>query len=158
MGHTYADITIYGRDSTRSKSIRLLVDTGSTYTWVGSKLLRELAIQPLKEREFRTVEGRKPRRRVGEALIEAFGERATTIVVFAEKNDARVLGVHALEGLGLQLDPTANKLKKVRPVLAVCVLRAHPLPPHGSFDLLTLRLERKHLTFEGAWAQLLRPF
>jgi len=119
MGHTYADITIYGRDSTRSKSIRLLVDTGSTYTWVGSKLLRELAIQPLKEREFRTVEGRKPRRRVGEALIEAFGEKATTIVVFAEKNDARVLGVHALEGLGLQLDPTANKLKKVRAVLAV---------------------------------------
>src|SRR5437899_10040984 len=92
MGHTYVDITIYGRDSTRSKSIRLLVDTGSTYTWVGSKLLRELAIQPLKEREFRTVEGRKPRRRVGEALIEAFGEKATTIVVFAEKNDARVLG------------------------------------------------------------------
>ena len=56
---------------------------------------------------------------MGEALIEAFGEKATTIVVFAEKNDARVLGVHALEGLGLRLDPTANKLKKVRAVLAV---------------------------------------
>ena len=40
-------------------------------------------------------------------------------VVFAEKSDARVLGVHALEGLGLQLDPTANKLKKVRVVLSV---------------------------------------
>src|SRR5437899_12824776 len=108
MGHTYVDITIYGRDSTRSKSIRLLVDTGSTNTWVGSKLLRELAIQPLKEREFRTVEGRKPRRRVGEALIEAFGEKATTIVAFAEKNDARVLGGHPLDEVARQLIPTAT--------------------------------------------------
>jgi predicted aspartyl protease len=32
-------------------------------------------------------------------------ERATTIVVFAEDGDTEVLGVYALEGLGLEVDP-----------------------------------------------------
>jgi len=40
-------------------------------------------------------------------------ERATSIVVFAEKADANVLGVHSLEGLGFEVDPTTKILKKV---------------------------------------------
>ncbi len=119
MGHMYAEVTVYSKDSSRSKKLRLLVDTGSTYTWIGKGILRGLSVEPLREREFRTVEGRKPKRQIGEALIEVNGEKATTIVVFAEREDESVLGVYALEGLGLELDPTSNKLKKVKAILAV---------------------------------------
>ena len=33
------------------------------------------------------------------------GERAPTVLVFATEGDANVLGIHALEGLGLEFDP-----------------------------------------------------
>ncbi len=119
MGHAYADVTVYCKDSSFSRKLRLLVDTGSTHTWIGNGILKELSVEPLREREFRTVEGRKPKRQIGEALIEVNGQKATTIVVFAEREDESVLGVYALEGLGLELDPTSNRLKKVKAILAV---------------------------------------
>ncbi len=92
--------------------MKLLVDTGSTYTWINKDTLNELSISPTRAREFRTVDGRTLKRQIGEAGIEFAGERATTIVVFAEKGDEEVLGVYALEGLGLEFDPVAEKLKK----------------------------------------------
>jgi len=70
-------------------------------------------------RVFRTVEGKLVEREVGEALIECEGERATTIVVFAEEGDVEVLGVHALEGLGLEVDPTTKELRKSEAILAL---------------------------------------
>lgn len=36
----------------------------------------------------------------------------TSIVVFSERNDASVHGVYSLEGLGFEVDPTAQSLKK----------------------------------------------
>jgi len=46
-------------------------------------------------------------------------EHATTMVVFAEESDANVLGVHALDGLRLEVDPTTKQLKKVEALLAI---------------------------------------
>jgi predicted aspartyl protease len=40
-------------------------------------------------------------------------------VVFGIDKDAGVLGVHALEGLGLEVDPITKELKKVDAILAV---------------------------------------
>ena len=36
------------------------------------------------------------------------GEKATTVVVFADEGDGKVLGVHALEGLGFEVDPVTK--------------------------------------------------
>jgi len=47
-----------------------------------------------------------------------FRGRATTVVVFAEDGDAEVLGVHAMEGLGLEVDPATRQLRKVEALLA----------------------------------------
>lgn len=53
------------------------------------------------------------------AVIECMGEKSTTMVVFAEDGDVEVLGVHALEGLGLEVDPLTSKLKKAEAILAL---------------------------------------
>jgi len=47
------------------------------------------------------------------------GERTGTTIVFGEKADEQVLGVHALEGLRLEVDPYTGKLKRVPVILAV---------------------------------------
>ena len=68
---------------------------------------------------FRTIEGRVIEREIGEAVTECLGERATTIVVFAEDEDAEVLGIYSLEGLRLKVDPVTRRLRKVEALLAL---------------------------------------
>jgi len=47
------------------------------------------------------------------------GRRATTVVVLAEEGDNEVLGFHALEGLGLEVDPVTKQLREVEAILAI---------------------------------------
>jgi len=51
-------------------------------------------------------------RDVGEAELRVLGERAHCPVVFAEETDAEVLGVTALENLGLEVDPTTRQVRR----------------------------------------------
>lgn len=44
------------------------------------------------------------------------GRRAASIVVFAEERDNEVLGLHALEGLGLEVDPVTRKLRETEAI------------------------------------------
>jgi clan AA aspartic protease len=117
MGHTNVKIKICG--SSGSKEVELLVDTGSTYSWVSNKTLKEINVRPKKKWKFKTIDGRVVKREVGEAVVEWNGEKATTVVVFAREGDKEVLGVHALEGLQLEVDPVSKELKKVEASLAV---------------------------------------
>ncbi len=108
---TYTKLKITG--SKASEELELLVDMGSVYTWIPEDILQKIGISPKGERKFRTIEGRDIIREVGEAGLEINGERSTSIVVFAVKGDASLLGAYSLEGLGLELDPTNKQLKKV---------------------------------------------
>ncbi len=120
MGYTYADIRLCNpRDLARCIELRLLVDTGSTYTWIKREKLVALGIEPMTRWKFRTIDGKIVEREIGEAVIECLGERATTIVVFAENSDAEVLGVYSLEGLRLEVDPITRQLRKVEALLAL---------------------------------------
>ncbi|MCI4460275.1 MAG: hypothetical protein JHC13_05210 [Acidilobus sp.] len=65
-------------------------------------------------------------REVGEAVIECLGERATGVVMFAERNDVEVMGVEALEGLGLEVDPGTRQLKRSESLLALTALDDRP--------------------------------
>ncbi len=115
MGLTYATVTVFGENG-RRKDFRLLVDTGSVFTWIDSEALKDLGIKPPadKKKKFRTLRGREILKDVGEATLELGGERATRIVVFAEKGDAAALGVDSLEGLGFEVDPAGKNLKKLK--------------------------------------------
>ncbi len=120
MSHAYADVRFSNPfDPSRGFELRLLVDTGSTYTWIRGDRLREIGVEPRSTRRFRTVDGRLLERVVAEAVVECMGERATTVVVFAEDGDAEVLGVHALEGLGLEVDPDLHRLRRTKTILAL---------------------------------------
>jgi len=120
MGHTLAEVKLYNpHDHFKSLKLKLLVDTGSTYSWIKRERLESLGITPITKWRFKTIEGRIIEREIGEAVIECLDERATRIVVFAEKSDAEVLGVDALEGLRLEVDPVTKQLRKVEALLAL---------------------------------------
>ena len=123
MGHTTAAVKICSpQDGTKCVETELIVDTGITYTWIRRERLEAIGVKPSKARKFRTIEGRTIEREVGEAVIECLGERAMSIVVFAERDDAEVMGVVALESLALEVDPVTRQLKKAESLLALTAM------------------------------------
>ncbi|KUO92539.1 MAG: hypothetical protein AT713_05070 [Caldivirga sp. JCHS_4] len=123
MGHTVAAVRVCNPwDGSRCFEVELIVDTWSTYTWIRRERLEAIGVKPSGVRRFRTIEGKTVEREVGEAVIECLGERATSIVVFAEKDDVEVMGVVALESLALEVDPITKQLKKSESLLALTAM------------------------------------
>ncbi len=98
-------------DPARRTTLELLVDTGAIYSIVPDATLRGLGITPRTKKKFRTADGRSIQREFAEATFAYNGEEATSRVIFGEAEDATVLGVHALEALGLEVDPVTGKLE-----------------------------------------------
>ncbi len=106
----------------RSKGVslsRMLVDSGSEYTWVPEPVLEKLGIlREKKDLEFVMANGQKITRSVGFAIIRV--EKSFTVdeVVFAEKGDLLLLGARSLEGLSLVVDARRKKLVAAGPLPA----------------------------------------
>ncbi|MEK6320880.1 MAG: retroviral-like aspartic protease family protein [Acidobacteriota bacterium] len=107
-------------DRTKSAIIpKLLVDTGSDYTWIPAAALAKLDIdREKKDVPFVMANGQQITRSVGFAIIRL--DKAFTVdeVVFAEKGDLAILGARTLEGLNLAVDSKRKKLVAAGPYLA----------------------------------------
>ena len=117
MGHTSARVKLYSpifRNRRKSSfcgyGINIFLGTEGH--------LGETDIRPKGSWKFKTVDGRTLERKIGETLMECMDERATRMVVFAEEEDATILGVDALEGLWLEVDPITERLKNAETLLA----------------------------------------
>jgi len=108
--------------SERSKSAalsKLLVDTGSEYTWVPSTTLEKLGIRrEKKDVACLMANGQQVTRSVGFAIIRLAQYFTVDEVVFAEKGDLLLLGARTLEGLNLTVDARQKKLVAAGPVPA----------------------------------------
>ena len=121
MGTFHSRCTIQNSvDRTKSGVIpKILVDTGSEYTWIPAAILEKLGIQrEKKDVAFVMANGELITRRVGFAIVNV--EKYFTIdeVVFAEKGDLLLLGARTLEGLNLTVDPRRRKLVAAGPLPA----------------------------------------
>jgi predicted aspartyl protease len=98
---------------------RLLVDTGSEYTWAPETTLEKIGVtREKKDLEFIMANGQRITRSVGFAIIRV--EKSFTVdeVVFAEKGDLLLLGARTLEGLSLTVDSRKKKLVAAGPLSA----------------------------------------
>lgn len=112
IGFTYANVRICNpAERGRGRSLELLVDSGAVYTIMRGDRLEELGIKPEGKRSFKMADGRVIERKFGITVAEYKEERTGTVVIFGEANDVEVFGVHALEGLGLELDPVTKELR-----------------------------------------------
>src|SRR6266478_5607526 len=108
--------------SERSKSAvlsKVLVDTGSEYTWVPTTTLEKLGIRrEKKDLAFLMANGQQITRSVGFAIIRLDQYFTVDEVVFAEKGDLLLLGARTLEGLNLRVDAREKKLVAAGPLPA----------------------------------------
>src|SRR5213595_1166769 len=131
MGITHARVVLHSIDMARKEVCDLIVDTGSTLSWVPEEVAARVGIQATEVRTFRLADGRLVNRPVGEAILECEGLRGATRIVFGRPGDGSVLGLHALEGLGLEVDPGARALTDGRVLgfrigLEFCAIRILP--------------------------------
>src|SRR5437667_12745328 len=77
--------------------VELLVDSGSTYTWVAGALLRALSVAPTERRRLVTIEGQVAERDAAEVLIILEGRTRHTVCLFRDAADLDVLVAHPAE-------------------------------------------------------------
>ena len=112
MGFTRLHFTVsHPVELDRSEEVELLVDTGALNSVVPREILERLRIPRQFQRVFRLANGQTIERDVGVAFFRWNGYMSGAPVVFTEPGDEPLLGVTALEAMGLQVDPTTRSLK-----------------------------------------------
>jgi len=119
LGETYLLVKVRAIAGTKYEEVRLLVDTGATYSWISREILERLGVKPVRKMRFKTIKGDITEREVGHVLVECDNEEAPTTVVFAENRDGSVFGLHGLESLGLEVDPITQQVRKSEALLAL---------------------------------------
>lgn len=110
MGTFSETLRLESIDGERSVETDALIDTGSFYTLVPAKLLKELEVEPFDTYTLELADGRIVDHDVGLA-VAIIGERsAPTLVLFGDDDVEPLLGAHTLQGLMLAVDPPYERL------------------------------------------------
>jgi len=108
----------------RERGVELIVDTGAHYSIVPATVLRALGIEPIERQEFRLANGQAIERDVGLARFAFNGRKGVSKVIFGDEADTTVLGVVALEEMGLEVDPVNRELRPATMYLLVAGKKA----------------------------------
>ena len=114
MGATHVTVTVRNiTDEAKSWSGLFLVDTGATDCLVPASALRGIGIEPVKKRVYELADGRETEYEIGFAILEFMGDITTVSVIFGPDDAEPLLGVLALESVGIEVDPRSQKLKRL---------------------------------------------
>ena len=92
---------------------QFLVDTGATDSLVPRQHLEAIGIRPEGQRTYVLADGTEIRMDIAVARIELLGEIVGSTVLFGDERAELLLGVTALESLGIEIDPLNQQLKKL---------------------------------------------
>ena len=110
MGVFRVPIEIGDLQASKFETVDALVDTGATYTMIPRSILASLGISPGWRRTFALADGLEREFDMAETRARLNGAMVTTIVIFGEDGVAPLLGAYTLEGLGLAVDPSGQRL------------------------------------------------
>ena len=114
MGAVHVTVTIRNpADRDREWSGLFLVDTGATDSLVPRKRLEEIGLQVIGGRTYELADGSDLRLDIGVAEIEFMGEAVGGTVMFGADDAEPLLGVTALESVGIEVDPVNQRLKRL---------------------------------------------
>ena len=114
MGVIHAEVAIRNpADPNRAWKGRFLVDTGATDTLVPRQHLESIGLSPRSHRTYGLADGSELRFGIAGADIEFMGEATYGTVVFGDEDAEPLLGVTALESVGIEIDPHNQTMKKL---------------------------------------------
>ena len=90
-----------------------LVDTGAIDSLVPRNYLEKIGLQPKAQRTYELADGSEIKMDIGTGDIEFMGEIVGGTIIFGDINSEPILGVTALESVGIEIDTHNQTLKRM---------------------------------------------
>ena len=114
MGAVHVTVTIRNpAEPHRTWEGLFLVDTGATDSLVPGPHLEAIGLAPKGQRIYELADGREIKMDITTADIEFMGEIVGGTILFGEADVEPLLGVPALESVGIEVDPSSQRLKRL---------------------------------------------
>lgn len=114
MGTTHVTVTVRNpAEPTRTWEGFFLVDTGAIDCLVPKKHLEEIGLKPKGQRTCEAADGSETRLDITTAEIEFMGEIVGSTIICGPDDAEPILGVTALESVGIEVDPRTQRLKRL---------------------------------------------
>ncbi len=114
MGVTHITVTIRNpAEPERAWEGLFLVDTGVIDSLVPKDKLESIGLKPKAQRTYELADGKEVKMDITTADIEFMGEIVGGTIIFAEPGTEAILGVTALESVGIEVDPQNQRLKRM---------------------------------------------
>ncbi len=114
MGLTHVTVKLRGLvDANGGYEADFLVDTGATDSLAPASELHRIGIQPVGKTAYELADGSVEEYEFGLAEISFMGEITAGRIIFGPDNAEPLLGVTALESVGITIDPANRTLKRL---------------------------------------------
>ena len=128
MGAMHVTVTIRNpAEPDRTWEGLFLIDMGATDSLVPRPHLESIGLIPKGQRVYELADGSEIRMDITTADIEFMGEIVGGTVLFGEANAEPLLGVTALESVGIEVDPLNQQLKRLPAVRLKNLRTTHSL-------------------------------
>ena len=114
MGATHVTVTIRNpAEPDRYWEGLFLVDTGATDSLVPRPHLEAIGLKPRSRRIYELADGNEIAMDITVGEIEFMGETVGGTILFGAADAEPLLGVTALESVGIEIDPLNQRLKRL---------------------------------------------
>lgn len=114
MGVTHVTVTVRNPAAPdKTWEGLFLVDTGAIDCLVPAKHLREIGLAAKAKRTYELADGSEVKMDITTADIEFMGDIVGSTVIFGADDAEPILGVTALESVGIEVDPRSQRLKRL---------------------------------------------
>lgn len=110
--HVTVKVTALGSSNGRYES-DFLVDTEATDSLAPAVELKNIGVQPVSTMVYELADGTKQTYQFGLVQIEFMGEITAGRIIFGPDSAEPILGVTALESVGITVDPANRTLKRL---------------------------------------------
>jgi len=114
MGATHVTVTIRNPAATEKTWEGLfLVDTGAIDCLAPRKELEAIGLTPKGRRIYELADGSEVKMDITTADVEFMGEIVGATIIFGADGAEPILGVTALESVGIEVDPQNQRIKRL---------------------------------------------
>ena len=114
MGMTHVTVTVRNpAEPGKSWDGLFLVNTGAVDCLVPAKHLRAIGLEPRAKRTYEFADGSEVKLDITTGEIEFMGDLVGSTIIFGDDDTEPILGVTALESVGIEVDPRSQRLKRL---------------------------------------------